>query len=215
MAVQFVPENDALKTAVKKRAVNNIVLNKENNTVTVKGRLACLYLGDVLKGIAVDSALRVYSEYNADGGFIAIGETAGAIKKSDGSNWNIQIRNPKGKADDYIGTVSLNSGCISSKGHYQQFFVENNRVYHSIINPSTGMPANSGVISATVLSESGVLSEALAYAAVVAGIDKLNNYAQTFNAEIMAVTDNNEIYITKGLKDSFSLTDKSYTVNVL
>jgi len=214
-AIQLVPESDPLKAAVEKHGFEKITIDEETSSVAVNGKVACLYLEDIIKGAGVDSALEIYKESVTDGALIAIGECMGATEKFDGNGWNVQLRDPNGETTDVLGVLNFSSGCLATKGKYQKFFVEDNKVYHSILNPDDGMPANSGIASVTVLSNSGVLSEALAYAGVVSGLDKLSNYSEVFGAEIIAVTDDGGVYITKGLEKSFTLTVRNYTLNII
>ena len=82
--------------------------------------------------------------------------------------------------------------------------------YHHIIDSRTGYPSDSGIISATVLHQSGAISDALATACVVLGRDGAMELLNAYGAEGILIAEDKTIYLTDGLKDRFSLSNTSY-----
>ena len=77
--------------------------------------------------------------------------------------------------------------------------------YNHILDPRTGYPANSGVRSVTVLSKSGLLSDALSTACFVLGIEDGMKLAEKYNAEILFVDERGELHLSEGMKPYFCL----------
>ena len=57
----------------------------------------------------------------------------------------------------------------SMLGMYERKFEQDGKIYHHIIDPETGFPANSGIVSATVITKDDTLADALSTALFVMG----------------------------------------------
>ena len=92
-----------------------------------------------------------------------------------------------------------------TSGDYERYFIDREgKKWHHILNPITGYPAESGLISVTVVADSAMTADALSTAIFVAGIDKGLLYLNHFvGAEAVLVDNNQQVFITKGLKESF------------
>ena len=88
--------------------------------------------------------------------------------------------------------------------------IEDGVRYHHILDPKTGYPADSGLISVTIVCEKGWLSDGLSTACFVLGYEDSLPLLATYQAEAVFVTEDKEVIVTDGLKDMFTLTDSSY-----
>ena len=52
---------------------------------------------------------------------------------------------------------------------------ENGKKYHHIIDTRTGMPADNNLASVTIISENGIMADALATALLVAGENEVKD----------------------------------------
>ncbi len=83
---------------------------------------------------------------------------------------------------------------------------EDGKVYHHIIDPKTGMPAASGLLSVTVVGKEGRLCDALSTAFFVMGEDSAIRYwRENGGFDLILYTEQNEVVITEGLKSGFTL----------
>ena len=92
---------------------------------------------------------------------------------------------------------------VSTSGDYERFFEADGRRYSHILDPATGYPADSGLCSVTILSESGFLSDALSTACYVLGKEKGSILAEKYHAEYLFVDKNGEIFMSDGMKFRF------------
>ena len=122
---------------------------------------------------------------------------------------NVGIRNPRGEANDYMGILSLKDCCISTSGDYEKVLTVNGKKYHHILNPKTGYPAESGLMSVTIVCDSGLLSDALSTACFVMGYEKSLPLLKEFDAEAVFITHDNYVFVTNGLKDKFQLSEST------
>ena len=187
------------KKNVDKDIKDNTAKNKETSEDTSKNTntnesVSSIYIGDkctldlgaVGKGIACD----VVQDYlkkqkEVSGAVIAVG---GSIllygSKADGSDWNVAVQNPRGQDGEAMGVLSLSGTTnVSTSGDYEKYFMQDGKRYHHILDPSTGYPADSGLISVTIVSDSGLLSDGLSTACFVLGKEKGEKLLETYGAE--------------------------------
>ena len=173
-----------------------------------------LDLGAVGKGIACDVAQNYLKQQKeVSGAVIAVG---GSIllygSKADGTNWNVAVQNPRGKDGEAMGVLSLSGTTnVSTSGDYEKYFMQNGKRYHHILDPSTGYPAESSLISVTVVSDNGLLSDGLSTACFVLGKEKGERLLETYGAEGVFIDQNKKVTVTKGLKDKFTILNEEYT----
>ena len=131
-----------------------------------------LDLGAVAKGYALDAARGVLDKSGCFGAVIA----AGGSLLFWGDNpqdrlWRCGVKDPFDNTKRF-GVITLDGGCVSTSGSYERFFERDGVKYHHLIDPRTGYPADSGLVSVTVVHDSGALTDALSTACFVLGLDK-------------------------------------------
>ena len=214
------------KKNVDKDIKDNTAKNKETSEDTSQNTntnesVSSIYIGDkctldlgaVGKGIACD----VVQDYlkkqkEVSGAVIAVG---GSIllygSKADGSDWNVAVQNPRGQDGEAMGVLSLSGTTnVSTSGDYEKYFMQDGKRYHHILDPSTGYPADSGLISVTIVSDSGLLSDGLSTACFVLGKEKGEKLLETYGVEGVFIDQNKKVTVTKGLKDKFTILNKEY-----
>lgn len=128
-------------------------------------------LGAVGKGYACDMIKEYLSSCkDVEGAVVSVGGSIVAHGKRNkiGDKWRIAIKDPRNE-NSFIGTVKLKEGFVSTSGDYEKYFEKDGKRYHHILDARTGCPANSGLISVTIVSGSGLLSDALSTACFILG----------------------------------------------
>lgn len=180
-------------------------VNQNGNKVQIPKEMMWNF-GAVGKGYAGDGVVGLLKKNGITSALLDIGGNIQAIGlKPDGSEWRLGIRNPFGEGN--VGVLCVRDWAVVSSGNYERYFVgEDGRTYGHIIDPSTGYPAESGLISAVVISEEGKLCNALSTALFVMGLDQATDYwRQNGGFDMLLITGDGEIYLTEGIRDSFSL----------
>ena len=163
-------------------------------------------LGAVAKGYAADKARNVMKCCGADAGILNLGGTVAAVgKKSDGKDWKIGIADPENTAS-YFGSVACHDKVVATSGNYERYFERDGKRYCHIIDPQTGYPVDNGTVSVTVISDSGVRSDALSTALFVMGREKAAEYwKQARDFDFILLDDDDNLWMTKGAEESFHL----------
>ncbi len=152
-------------------AIDYRKITVENGTVYYDG--GQIDLGAVGKGFACDLINAYLSAQKAQGAIISVGGSILAYGdyNKKGDKWNIAIRHPRSE-NEFLGIVRLDEGFVSTSGDYERYFEKDGKRYHHIFDARTGMPAESGLISVTVVADSGILSDALSTACFIVGAEK-------------------------------------------
>lgn len=180
------------------------LLAEEQDTVDF-GAVAKGYAGDVVTGLLREAGV-TSAIINLGGNVQCVGS------KPDGSDWKVAIQNPTSSAS-YLGSLAVSNQAVITSGGYERNFEIDGVRYHHILDPQTGCPADSGLISVTIVANSGLLADGLSTALFVMGLDDAwAHYEAHDDFEAILVTQEGEVYLTPGLRDSFTLLDESYTL---
>lgn len=206
-----VPTDDELTALLENVGYDRITL--DGNTLTVPDGMQ-IDLGAVGKGYAGDLAAQVLRDNGVTSALLDLGgniQTIGA--KPDGSPWKIGVRSPY--SDGSFATLAVKDKAVITSGGYERYFEENGEVYWHILDPETGKPAHSGLLSITVIGDEGRLCDALSTSLFVMGIDKAEQlWRERSDFDFIAVSDSGEIYITEGVENNFELSENYKNLNV-
>jgi thiamine biosynthesis lipoprotein len=138
-----------------------------NNFKLVLPPGARLDLGGIAKGWAADRAagqLGRFAPALVDAG----GDVAASAPLADGSPWTVGVSNPL-DPNDQLDLMMLWSGGIATSGRDYRRWRKDGRWQHHIIDPRTGHPAVTDVLSATVIAPSARMAETAAKCVVILG----------------------------------------------
>lgn len=167
-----VPEVQQIEEKLSYVDYRNVMLTDKSLTITLKNQ-ASIDLGAIAKGYIADKIRNFLIENGVTHGIISLGGNILCIQgKPDGSDFIIGIQKPFDEAAATVLTLKIHNMSVVTSGTYERFFTENNRIYHHIIDPKTGYPSESGLISVTVISEDSVTGDCLSTACLILGKEK-------------------------------------------
>lgn len=107
------------------------------------------------------------------------GELRGNGFKPDGSAWVVGISDPRNPSD-LLATVKIESRAMATSGNYRNHYEKDGVSYTHIINPVTGKPGISDILSVTVFAADAMTADAFATACIVMGMDRLKEKLPDF-----------------------------------
>ena len=202
-----VPTQSEIRTLLQNRGAFSV----RNNTFSCSDGTK-LDLGSVAKGYAADCAVERLRQCGVQGAVLSLGGNVQTLgKKPDGSDWRVSVTDPL-QPDGTVCDLLVDETAVVTSGSYQRSFTEGGKTYHHILDPATGMPAQSGLLSVTVVCAEGALADGLSTALFVLGLERgtalWKNGGITFDA--LWITENREIYVTPGLASHLEQTNETY-----
>lgn len=199
-----VPEEAELARLLERVDYTKVEL--EGNSLTVRSGME-LDLGAVGKGYAADRVEALLRELGVDCAKLELGGNIHLIgAKPDGSPWRVAVRDPSGEG--YMGVLETDGGAVVTSGGYERYFVQDDITYWHIIDPRTGHPAESGLVSVTVAARSGVLADALSTALFVMGREEAEDFwCARRDFEFILIGEDGSVTVTPGLVDRFTLAE--------
>ena len=207
------PDNVAETLSLVGAECLNIDIDTNTAEITKDG--ASITLGAIAKGDVTDKIVNKMRKNGETSALINLGGNIYAYGKKDGkTDWKIGLSDPKANDGSYAATLDVSDTAVVTSGSYQRYFELNGEIYHHIIDPETGYPANSGLLSATVIGKDAVLCDVLSTAMFVAGAEKAAELAEEFDVDAVLITEN-EIYYTGAIAERITQSNNSYTLKLL
>lgn len=171
---------DKLINKPKKSEVNNLLnlvgLNKIDigDNFLIKNKGTYIDFSSIAKGYAVDILHNYLIDKKILNFFIEIGgEVRANGKNIKNVDWIVGIESPfKLNSNTPIATASLEGLSIATSGNYRNFYkIGDSLIFHTI-DPRTGYPSETNMLSASVFSKSCFLADAFATSFMVMGFEK-------------------------------------------
>lgn len=183
----------------------DILLDEQACSVMLKRQDQALDLGGIAKGYAADEARRILLAHGVYEALINLGGTVEII----GAARTVGIQHPQLPTGTPMGRVSISDQAVVTSGTYEKFFVKDGIRYHHLLDPRTGLPADSGLCSVTIIGDSAMVLDALTTAALVLGLEAGSALAASCGLQAIFVNDEQGVFAAQGLKDHFSLINMS------
>jgi len=183
----------------------NILLDDVLKVVYLKEKGQSVDLGGIGKGYAADRISQLLRSHRIESAYTNFGGNVSTVgTKPDGSPWNIGIQHPR-QPDKLIGLVPVKDKTVVTSGDYQRFFLANDgKRYHHIINPKTGYPSESGLISTTIIADNSETADALSTMTFLAGLEESREIIKAFEEiEAVFIDKTLNVYLTRGIADRF------------
>lgn len=209
-----VPTDTELAEALSKVDASKIEFDENTGNVSFGIDGMEIDFGGIAKGYTSSRLMEIYRENGVTSGLVNLGGNVQVIgAKPDGSAWRVAIENPD-EDGTYLGIAQVVDQAVITSGGYERYFKKNGKTYHHIIDPSTGYPAESGLISATVICPNGTLADGLSTSLFIMGEETAEEFWRAHQDEFQMILETNdkELYVTEGLKDSFT---SDYTIHYI
>lgn len=197
-----IPDQSRISQLLQSVNYKNIKISSDG--FAVLGNNMKIDLGSVAKGYAGDRITELFRDKGVTSAMINLGgnvQTLGA--KPDGSPWRIAIKDPLSQGNACV--LEIIDKSVITSGGYERYFEQDGKIYHHIIDPSTGYPADNDLLSVSIVGDKGVICDAMSTSLFVMGYDKaVELWKSSDDFEAVFITSDKTIHITEGLKDIFS-----------
>jgi FAD:protein FMN transferase len=164
------PPQNEINDTLKLVGFSKIILDAETKEVFLPHQGMHISFAAIGKGYAADCVKKIWMDLGVTSGVInASGDLTTIGTRPNGSPWDIGIANPNQK-NNVAFHIPVVDSSVATSGDYEQFFIHKNVRYSHNINPITGFPVK-GIKSVSIISQSAELSDALATAVYVMGVD--------------------------------------------
>lgn len=214
MEAKHPPEPAAVSERLRHIDYQRIRFDDENRSVMLEEEGMALDLGGIAKGYAAALAGEIYREADIRTALISIGGNIycwGAPKGQDA--YRIGVRDPQGDAGDPLLIMSLTDKIIASSGAYERYFEYEWTIYHHIIDPDTGYPCETDLLSVTVITDDGALADCLSTSLFIQGRDAVLDILRRQQAgedigySLIIVDETGNIYVSPALTSAVSLAE--------
>ncbi len=201
-----VPSDDEIAGTLALVGSDRISFDPEEGEMSFPMKGMEIDFGGIAKGYAAERILQIFRDAGITSGLVSLGGNVQTLgTKPDGSPWKIAIQNPYGE-ENYLGVLQAADKAVVTSGGYERYFEENGKRYHHILDPATGCPADSGLLSVTIINDDGMMADGLSTALFVMGEEKAvefwRNHADEF--QMVLYTSDDRLLASPGLRDCFT-----------
>jgi len=196
-------------TGISRIQCNGDTLLKQDSRVQ-------LNFNAIAKGFAVDKVAQYLKNQNYNNFIVEIGgEIVAQGNKSNGSKrgkpWKVGIQVPTQTADGAVEsneTFKLENQAVATSGDYRNYFEQDGVRYTHILDPKTGRPEQTNLLSVTVIAPNCALADALATALMVMGLEKATDFSKKHNIETYFIYDDGGRYKVEHIQNDNKQTIK-------
>ena len=168
-------------------------------------------LGGIAKGYASDCAAVLFHRSALTGGCANLGGNVYVYgTNTQNKPWSVAIQDPA-DSEGYVCTLSLSDAFVVTSGGYQRYFTApDGTVYQHILDPKTGYPVQSDLLSASVILPrsgdelAGTRADAYSTALYVMGESGAADFWRAHrDFDMVLVTTDGRVVYTPGLASVF------------
>ncbi|MEG1311216.1 MAG: FAD:protein FMN transferase [Romboutsia sp.] len=210
-----VPSEEEINEAIESIDYSKIKLNDSTKEVFLSEKGMMIDLGSIAKGYATDEIITILKDNNIEQAIVDLGGNIYVIGLKDGQHkWKIGIQDPFTDRGNIVGTIDVTNKSIVTTGIYERFLEKDGVKYHHILNPKTGYPYNNDIAGVTIVSDKSVEADALSTLIFTKGIKEGIKLLEGLDkVEAVFVSNENEVFVTEGLKDNFKLINEDFKLS--
>lgn len=199
----------------KKRELVNfkdILFDNNNTSIKLSKPNQAIDVGGIAKGFAADEVKNIFLKHHVNSGIIDLGGNIFALgNKDDGSAWKVGIQDPFKSRGEFIGILNVKNKSVVTSGNYERYFKKDGKVFHHIIDPKTGYPSESEIISATIISDESIDGDGLSTGIYIMGLSKSMKLIESIKGvDAIFITKDKQVFVTSGIKEIFEMCNKDY-----
>lgn len=142
-------------------------------------------LGGIAKGAIADKVCAFLEEKGVTSAVVNLGGNVVVIgEKTEDTPWTVGIERPFTDRKELVGVVQVTDKAVVTSGIYERNFEENGKIYHHILDPETGYPAETDLEAVTIIANKGYsgFCDAISTACLILGKDKAPQFISQIQA---------------------------------
>jgi thiamine biosynthesis lipoprotein len=173
--------------------------NLLDNGAVKSADTACVDVGGIAKGFAIDLAVASMVRSGCVGGIVDIGGDVRCFgKKPSGKPWEVCVTNPfdpDHPETNPLAILHVRDAAVCTSGNYRRYRVIQDKHYSHIVDPRTNKPVDA-YPSVTVVAPDATTADAWATALSVLGPDGLKLLPKNVEALVVIGTPEKHTYLT-------------------
>ncbi len=179
------PRVEEIEQARACTGMHLVELDPVGCTVRFRRAGVSLNLGAIGKGFALDCMRHFLLQRGVEQALVSAGSSSILAMGGSPRPWDIDLRSMT--SGERLAQLRVSNGAVGTSGAGEQFFEVQGIRYGHIIDPRTGWPA-SGVLSASVITDSAAAADALSTAFVIGGADLTGRYCANHPGVLALIT---------------------------
>lgn len=193
-----IPSHEEIKSCLEHIDYSKIVIKR--NKVLLKDASSKIDLGGIAKGYIADKMKKYLVSEGITSGIINLGGNVLTIgQKSDNSYFSVGIQKPFDTRGNSICNLKISDKSVVSSGVYERYFTVDDKLYHHILDTTTGYPYNNGLYSVTIISDYSCDGDALSTSCFALGLENgMKLIENTKDTEAIFIDSDFNLYYSSG-----------------
>jgi len=206
-----VPSTQQIAQELSRVGYRKIIIDANNRTVMLAEKGMQIDLGGIAKGYAVGQMYELFKARGLKHALINFGGAIGALgTRSDGKDWVIGIKDPRGQGGELSGELRVSNAFVSSSGDYERFFIRDGKRYFHIFDPATGYNPTQ-VIGTTIVGPDSAIADILSTTLIVMGPARALELMKTQTGfEAILIDSAGKFLFTPNMKDKYVIEIKEH-----
>lgn len=210
-----IPSEEEINAKRNLVGYENVVLNKDSQTVYLTKEGMMLDLGGIGKGYAADEVTTLLKDAGVEHAIINLGGNIYTLGDKPGDQpWTIGVQDPFNPRGKTIGTIKVKNKSVVTSGIYERYIEdESGKQYHHILSPKTGYPYENEIAGVTIISDTSTDGDALSTAIFSMGIEEGLKFVESLDGiDAIFVSTDSKVYVSSDIKEHFNLTSPAFTL---
>ncbi|MEM9885422.1 MAG: FAD:protein FMN transferase [Bacteroidota bacterium] len=160
------------------------------------------------KGYFIDEVSQFLVDKGVKNYMVEIGGEGRTLGKNpNGKDWRMGVNVPREQSNinEIFAAVTMQNEAIATSGNYRNYYVVDEKIYSHTINPHTGLPERSNLLSVSIVTQACIYADAYATACMVMGFEKAKIFVDKLGVEAYFIYNDEhgtlKDYATAGLQN--------------
>lgn len=154
-------------------------------------------LGGIAKGFAADEVRRVLEDHGVADALINLGGNIVTMgSRPDAGPWMVGVQDPTAPTGRSAVSFPAHDKAVVTSGVNERFAIRDGVLYHHVLDPRTCRPAETDLLSVTIVADSAMVADGLATAILVVGLVRGAAIARESGVDAVFVTTDKNVLST-------------------